>query len=116
MYRALGEVRNQDSWMLIALLLERRETQDQAWEFVQSTGGRSSGRRRRARARGLWRRRERSARRNGAMRWRGFLRRIRSMRRSGRWRKSLDYIDDCIHLRAAQEPELRKWLERDRGK
>src|ERR1039458_7627327 len=29
-----GEVRNQDSWVPIALLLERRETQDQAWGFV----------------------------------------------------------------------------------
>jgi aminopeptidase N/puromycin-sensitive aminopeptidase len=25
--------------------------------------------------------------------------------------KALDSIDDCIRLRAAQEPELRQWLD-----
>ena len=25
--------------------------------------------------------------------------------------KTLDSIDDCIRVRAAQEPELRKWLD-----
>jgi hypothetical protein len=34
-YAVSDEVRSQDSWTLIALLLSRRETQDQAWEFVQ---------------------------------------------------------------------------------
>ncbi len=33
-YAVSDEVRNQDSWSLIALLLERRETQDLAWQYV----------------------------------------------------------------------------------
>ena len=34
-YAVSDEVRSQDSWTLIARLLERRETQDLAWAFVQ---------------------------------------------------------------------------------
>jgi aminopeptidase N/puromycin-sensitive aminopeptidase len=29
--------------------------------------------------------------------------------------KSIDRINDCIHLRATQEPELRRWLEAHGG-
>jgi aminopeptidase N/puromycin-sensitive aminopeptidase len=25
--------------------------------------------------------------------------------------KAIDNIDDCIHLRAAEEPDLRRWLD-----
>ena len=35
-YAVSDEVRSQDSWTLLALLLNQRETQDQAWEFVQT--------------------------------------------------------------------------------
>ena len=34
-YAVSDKVRSQDSWTLIARLLERRETQDLAWAFVQ---------------------------------------------------------------------------------
>jgi hypothetical protein len=30
-------------------------------------------------------------------------------------KKSVDSINDCIHLRAAQEPELHKWLDGHAG-
>jgi aminopeptidase N/puromycin-sensitive aminopeptidase len=29
--------------------------------------------------------------------------------------KSVENIDDCIHVRAAQEPELRAWLDAHGG-
>ena len=29
--------------------------------------------------------------------------------------KSIDSINDCIHLRAVQEPELRQWLDAHAG-
>ena len=35
LYAVSDEVRNQDTWTLIALLLARRATQDLAWEFVE---------------------------------------------------------------------------------
>ena len=38
-YAVSDEVRNQDSWTLIALLLERRETQDQAWAVCPAALG-----------------------------------------------------------------------------
>jgi aminopeptidase N len=106
-----GEVRNQDSWVLIALLLERRETQDQAWEFVVQH----------------WEEIERRATENSGARIveaagsfctvakrdavAGFFRAhpVESSQRT--LAKALDSIDDCIRLRAAQEPELRQWLD-----
>jgi aminopeptidase N/puromycin-sensitive aminopeptidase len=106
-----GEVRNQDSWVLIALLLERRETQDQAWEFVVDH----------------WEEIERRATENSGARIveaagsfctvtkrdavAGFFAAhpVDSSQRT--LAKALDSIDDCIRLRAAQEPELRKWLD-----
>ena len=106
-----GEVRNQDSWVLIALLLERRETQDQAWEFVVEH----------------WEEIEQRATENSGARIveaagsfctvakrdavAGFFRAhpVESSQRT--LAKALDSIDDCIRLRAAQEPELRQWLD-----
>jgi aminopeptidase N/puromycin-sensitive aminopeptidase len=106
-----GEVRNQDSWVPIALLLERRETQDQAWEFVVEH----------------WEEIEQRATENSGARIveaagsfctvakrdavAGFFAAhpVESSQRT--LAKALDSIDDCIRLRAAQEPELRQWLD-----
>ena len=106
-----GDVRNQDSWVPIALLLERRETQDQAWEFVV----------------GHWAEIERGATENSGARIveaagsfctvdkRDAVAEffaahpVESSERT--LAKALDSIDDCIRLRAAQEPELRRWLD-----
>ena len=116
MYAVSDEVRNQDAWTLIALLLERRTTQDLAWEFVQQHWGEierkateSSGARI-VEAAGAFctaERRDEVASFFAAHPVEGSERTLA---------KSIDNIDDCIHLRAAQEPELRAWLERDRGK
>ena len=105
------EVRNQDSWELIALLLARRATQDQAWAFVQQH----------------WAEIERKSTENSGARiveaagaFCTASRRdevasffaahpVESSERA--LKKTLDSIDGCIRLRAAQEPELRKWLD-----
>ena len=109
------EVRNQDSWGLIALLLERRPTQDQAWSFVQQH----------------WADIERKSTLNSGARiveaagaFCTVDRRdevaaffaahpVESSQRT--LAKTLDSIDECIRLRAAQEPELRKWLDAHAG-
>jgi len=33
---AAGKVRNQDSWILLAILLSRSETRDQAWDYIKA--------------------------------------------------------------------------------
>ena len=115
LYAISDNVRNQDSWTLIALLLERRETQDLAWEFVkqhwaeiQKKSTINSGTRI-VEATGTFctvQKRHEVAEFFGA----------HSVEGSGRaLAKSLDSIDDCVHLREAQEPELRRWLDAHSG-
>jgi aminopeptidase N/puromycin-sensitive aminopeptidase len=110
------EVRNQDSWTLIALLLQRRTSQDLAWEFVQQhweaierKGTESSGERI-VEAAGAFctvERRDEVASFFAAHRVEGAERALA---------KSIDNINDCIRLRAKQEPELRAWLDAHQGR
>jgi aminopeptidase N/puromycin-sensitive aminopeptidase len=106
------EVRSQDSWTLIALLLARRQTQDVAWAFVQQH----------------WAEIERKATANS---------RVRIVEATGSFctvklrdevtsffathpvastertlAKSIDSIDDCVNLHVAQEPKLLQWLDK----
>jgi aminopeptidase N/puromycin-sensitive aminopeptidase len=110
-YAISDDVRSQDSWTLIALLLMRRETQDLTWEFVEQH----------------WTAIERKATVNSGARiveaagaFCSIARRdevatffaahpVTSAERT--LQKSIDSINDCVHLRAAQQPELRKWLD-----
>ena len=106
-----GEVRNQDSWTLIALLLERRATQDQAWEFVERHWAEIAGKAtensgaRIVEAAGSFCTVEK---RDAVVRFFA-AHAVESSERT--LKKTLDSIDDCIRMRAAQEPELRRWLD-----
>jgi aminopeptidase N len=110
-YAVSNAVRSQDSWTLIVLLLERRETQDQAWDFVSEhwqqvrNKGSVSSVTRVVEAAGSF---CTTAKRDAVANFFGD--------RSGgsperTLRKSLDAIDECIQLRSDQEPNLRKWLD-----
>jgi aminopeptidase N/puromycin-sensitive aminopeptidase len=113
-YAVSDAVRSQDSWTLMTLLLERRETQDQAWEYVQqhwpeiarkltaNSGARI------VEAAGAFctvERRDEVAK---------FFRSHAAGSSQRTLHQSLDRIDECIQLRAAQEPALRSWLDRER--
>jgi len=110
-YAVSDTVRNQDSWTLIALLLSRRETQNQAWDFVQQH----------------WSEIQRKATANSGARIVEAAGAFCSVEKRdavtsffaahavpGSERtlaKALESINDCVQLRAAQEPELRRWLD-----
>ncbi|MDR3745609.1 MAG: M1 family aminopeptidase [Acidobacteriaceae bacterium] len=109
-------VRSQDSWMLIALLLERRETQDQTWGFVQKHWAEIARRAtlnsgaRIVEATGAFctvPRRDEVASFFAAHP-------VASAERT--LAKAVDNINDCIQLRTEQEPELRHWLDVHAGK
>jgi aminopeptidase N/puromycin-sensitive aminopeptidase len=109
-------VRSQDSWILIALLLERRETQDQAWGFVQKHWAEIARRAtlnsgaRIVEATGAFctvPRRDEVASFFAAHP-------VASAERT--LAKAVDNINDCIQLRTEQEPELRHWLDVHAGK
>jgi aminopeptidase N/puromycin-sensitive aminopeptidase len=115
MYAVSDEVRNQDSWTLIAMLLARRETQDLAWEFVEQH----------------WDQIARKATENSGARIveaAGSFCTVEKRDEVGTFfathavdssarvlAKTMDSINDCIHLRAAQEPALRGWLDTHGG-
>jgi aminopeptidase N len=110
-YAVSDAVRNQDSWGLISLLLARRETQDQAWEFVEqhweeiahkSTAG--SGARIVEAAGAFCTVEKRDA-------VTSFFAAHSVMSSQRTLAKTVESINDCIHLRAMQEPELRRWLD-----
>jgi aminopeptidase N/puromycin-sensitive aminopeptidase len=114
-YAVSDAVRSQDRGTLIARLLSRRETQDQAWAFVEQH----------------WAEIERKATENSGARivvaagaFCSVEKRdevtsffaahpVASAERT--LAKSIDSINDCVALRAAQEPELRQWLDAHGG-
>ncbi len=109
-YAVSGQVRNQDSWILIALELSQRETRDIAWPWVQqhwdqvkaqfttasganvvsSVGSFCSVERRQEVASFFSTHKVEAADRTLA--------------------KALDNIDACIQLRSAQQEKLHAWL------
>jgi aminopeptidase N/puromycin-sensitive aminopeptidase len=115
-YAVSDEVRSQDSWTLIAQLLSRRATQDAAWAFVQQHWAEIARRQtensgaRIVEAAGAFctvERRDEAASFFAAHP-------VASTQRT--LAKSIDSINDCIHLRAVQEPELRQWLDAHGGR
>jgi aminopeptidase N/puromycin-sensitive aminopeptidase len=114
-YAVSDEVRSQDKWMLIARLLARRETQDAAWAFVQQH----------------WAEIERKATENSGARIVGATGAFCSVEKRDEvssffaahpvasaertLAKAVDRMNDCVALRAAQEPDLRRWLDANGG-
>ena len=105
------DVRSQDSWGLIALMLERRETQEQAWKFVREHWSEIERKATAAPARTLWRRRALSVRWRSATRWRVFRSAQGGVRRADAGQGA--GTDRRLHpapAGAAQEPNLQQWL------
>jgi aminopeptidase N/puromycin-sensitive aminopeptidase len=111
-YALSDEVRSQDSWTLIASLMERRETQDLAWEFVQqhwaavARKSTASSGMHIVEATGAF---CTVAKRDEVASF--FAEHpVESSERA--LAKAIDSINDCIGLRAEQEPQLHRWLDR----
>ena len=110
-YAVSDAVRNQDSWVLIALLLAQRETQDQAWDFLEQHWAQierkltSGSGVRIVEAAGSFctvEKRDAVAK---------FFREHPVPGAELTLAKALDSIGDCVQLRAAQEPKLHQWLD-----
>ncbi len=110
-YAVSDAMRSQDSWTLIVLLLSRRETQDATWAFVErhwaeiaSKQTESSGARI-VQAAGAFctvEKRDEVA---------SFFAAHPVVSAQRTLAKSIDNINDCVHLRATEEPDLRRWLD-----
>jgi aminopeptidase N/puromycin-sensitive aminopeptidase len=109
-YAVSGQVRNQDSWIPITMLLNGLNTREQTWRYIQqnwdkvhaqlttnsgahivgATGSFCSAEKRDEVAAFFATHKVDAAQRTLA--------------------KALDNINDCVHLRAAQGPSLQQWL------
>jgi aminopeptidase N/puromycin-sensitive aminopeptidase len=110
-YALSDEVRSQDSWVMVVLLLERRETQDLAWEYISQH----------------WTAVERKATINSEARIveatgafcsvakrdevANFFVRHPVLSAERTLATAIDSINGCVQLRVQQEPELHRWLD-----
>jgi aminopeptidase N/puromycin-sensitive aminopeptidase len=109
-YVVSGEVRNQDSWIPIAILLLGRDTRETTWDYIQknwdkvhaqlttNSGSRIVG------AAGAFcsvEKRDEVA---------GFFASHKVDASERTLAKTIDSINDCVRLRAAQQPNLQQWL------
>jgi aminopeptidase N len=110
-YVASGEVRNQDSWSVLVVLLRDRETRDQSWDYMQKNWDKvhaqltvSSGADV-VRATGSFC----SVRQRDEVVDFFATHRVEAAERT--LAKAVDSINDCIQLRAAQESDFHRWLD-----
>ncbi|MBS1800671.1 MAG: M1 family metallopeptidase [Acidobacteria bacterium] len=109
-YAVSGQVRNQDSWIPMTMLLTGLNTREQTWTYIQknwdkvhaqfttNSGGRIVG------AAGSFC----SAEKRDEVASFFATHKVDAAERT--LAKALDNINDCVHLRSAQEPSLHQWL------
>ena len=109
-YVASGKVRNQDSWILLSILLQQRETRPQAWSYIKANWDKihaqfttSSG--------------NRVVSATGAfcsVKDRDDVQQFFSTHpvdaSERALRDALNRIDSCVKYRAQQQPNLQQWL------
>jgi aminopeptidase N len=110
-YAVSGQVRNQDSWTVLAALLANRETADQTWAYFKQNWDKvhaqfttDSGVRVVA-ATGYFC----SVKQRDDVISFFATHKVEASERT--LAKAIDSMNDCIQLRAAQEPSLHQWLE-----
>ncbi|WP_263367709.1 M1 family metallopeptidase [Edaphobacter bradus] len=110
-YTVSGEVRNQDSWILLSVLLVQRDTRDQAWDYIRqnwdkvhaqfttNSGGRVVA------ATGAFC----SVDRRDQVTSFFATHKVDASERT--LSQSVDAINACVQFRSTQEPSLQRWLE-----
>jgi aminopeptidase N/puromycin-sensitive aminopeptidase len=105
-----GKVRNQDSWILLAILLQGRDTRELAWKYIQDNWTKvsaqfttSSGNRVVGATSGFC-----SAEKRDEVTSFFTTHKVDAAERT--LKQVGDSINGCIQLHEAQEPNLKKWL------
>jgi aminopeptidase N/puromycin-sensitive aminopeptidase len=110
-YTVSGQVRNQDSWTVLAALLRNRETRDQTWDYIRKNWDKvraqftaNSGTRVVAATGSFC-----SVKQRDEVASFFATHQVDASERT--LAKAIDSMNDCIQMRAAQEPNLRQWLD-----
>jgi aminopeptidase N/puromycin-sensitive aminopeptidase len=109
-YAVSGQVRNQDSWIPISMLLNSLDTREQAWSYIQHNWDKvhaqfttNSGAHIVSAAGSFC-----SIEKHDEVAAFFATHKVDASERT--LAKSRDNINDCVHLRTAQEPNLHQWL------
>ena len=110
-YIASGQVRNQDAWSMLVVLLRDRETRDQTWEYIQQNWSKIHAQLTVSSGAGVVRATGEfcTAKRRDEIADFFATHKIEAAERT--LAKALDSVNDCIQLRSAQGPKLNAWLE-----
>ena len=109
-YAVSGNVRNQDSWVLIAIELSQAKTRDIAWPWVQAHWDQVKAQLTTASGADLISAVGSFCTVEQRDEVKSFFTTHKVDAAERTLAKSLDGIDACVRLRAAQEPKLREWL------
>ncbi len=109
-YAVSGKVRNQDSWVLIAIELNQAATRDIAWPWVQAHWDQVKAQLTTASGADLISAVGSFCTVQQRDEVKTFFATHKVDAADRTLAKSLDSIDACIRLRAAQEPKLKDWL------
>ncbi len=115
-YTVSGQVRNQDSWVLLSILLRQPETRTQAWDYIRQNWDKvhaqfttSSGVRVVGATGSFCTEKQRDE-------VRSFFATHPVDASERTLKKSIDSINACVALHEAQEPNLRRWLDAQQGR
>ncbi len=110
-YAVSGQVRNQDSWILIAILLQRPETREQAWQYIKSNWPKVSAQLTTASGARIVSSAGRfcSAEKHDEVL--SFFSTHKVVAADRTLKIAGDSINDCVQLHNAQEPNLKQWLD-----
>ena len=110
-YAVSGQVRNQDSWILIAIELSQPETRDVAWSWVQLHWDRVQAQLTTASGANVVAATGSFCTVAQRTQVASFFAEHPVPAAERSLAKALDSIDECVKLRAAQEPRLHEWLQ-----
>ena len=111
-YAVSGQVRNQDSWLLIARELSQRETRDLAWPWVQQHWAQVQAQLTTASGANVIGAAGSFCTEHGRDEVAGFFAAHPVEAADRALGKALDSITNCARLRQIQEPKLHEWLGR----
>lgn len=109
-YATSGQVRNQDSWVLLAIELSQPQTRDIAWPWVQAHWDAVKAQLTTGSGSQFVSSLSSFCTVEGRDQVDTFFKSHPVEAANRALRKTLDSIDDCVRLRKVQEPNLRAWL------
>ena len=108
---ASGEVRNQDSWAMLTVLLRERATRDQAWEYMRQNWEKVSAQFTVSSGAGVVEATGSFCTVEQRDQVSSFFATHKVAAAERTLAKAVDSINDCIKLRTVQEPKLHDWLQ-----